>query len=180
MGDKNYDVVKMPDGKYWLAQNLDWLPDGVTLVTSSGEVPTSPAACYYNFADNDKGLLYNGYAIETINQLVPAGWHITHMSDFDGLFTVIGGNTADNIKKIRSTTGWLSVQGTDEYGLNIYPNGYRNVPPSQAFGSPKNAYLWTDTLDNNNFYRIRIEQSAQANNSLAARGNWYSVRLVKD
>lgn len=178
LGDKKYDVVKMPDGKYWLAQNLDWLPDGVTLVTSSDERPSTPAACYYNFSDNGKGLLYNGYAIETINQLAPDGWHIPHKSDYEDLFTAIGGNTVDNIKKIRSTSGWPSVQGTDNYGLNIYPNGFRTA--AGTFLSPTFSYIWTDTPQGTPYYRVKIEQETNAGMEPFGRTIYYSVRLVKD
>ena len=178
LGNKNYDVVKMPDGKYWLAQNLDWLPDEITLVTSSSESPASPAACYYNFADNDKGLLYNGYAIETINRLVPAGWHVPDKSDYEDLFAAVGGNTAANIKKIRSTSGWPSVQGTDDYGLNIYPNGHRTS--TNTFILPENAYLWTDSISGSSNYRVKIDQSASADIDAFGKSVYYSVRLVKD
>lgn len=178
LGDKTYDVVKMPDGKYWLAQNLDWLPDGVTLVTSSDQAPSAPAACYYNLSDNGKGLLYNGYALETINQLVPDGWRLPHSSDYENLFASIGGNTVTNIKKIRSTSGWSSIQGTDNYGLNIYPNGYRNS--SKFFVYPEYAYLYTDTKNGELGYRVKIEQNAVADFFTAAKTVYYSVRLVKD
>lgn len=178
LGDKQYDVVKMPDGKYWLAQNLDWLPDGVTLVTSSSEAPSTPAACYYGYTDNGKGLLYNGYSLETINQLVPAGWHIPHKSDYEDLFAAIGGNTTANLKKIRSTSGWPSIQGSDKYGLNIYPNGHRTS--TNTFLNPTYSYLWTDTLNDGNIYRVKIEQETNADITSFGKTVYYAIRLVKD
>jgi uncharacterized protein (TIGR02145 family) len=167
----------MPDGKRWLAQNLDWLPEGITLVTSSDQAPSAPAACYYNLSDNNKGLLYNGYALDLINQLAPNGWHIPHTSDYASLFNAIGGNTAANIKKIRSTSGWPSIQGTDNYGLNIYPNGYRNS--TNSFIYPEYAYLYTDTKDGELGYRVKIQQNTAADFYSAAKTVYYSVRLVK-
>lgn len=176
IGGKNYKIVTIGN-QVWTVENLDWLPGGIEFIDSGSETYTTPAACYYNFTDNGKGLLYNGYAIETINQLLPAGWRVPHKSDYDDLFTTIGGNTVANIKKIRSTSGWPSIQGTDDYGLNIYPTGHRS---GASWIGPDYAYLWTDSIQGSYYYRVKIEQNAVADITSFNKVIFYAVRLVKD
>ena len=124
IGDKVYNVVKMPDGKRWLAQNLDWVPNGVTLIRSAAEFVTDAPACsYYNYTNNGRGLSYNAQALNVISQSLPEGWRVASPDDWNTLMTAIGGNTVANLRKIRSTEHWPTSQGTDELGLNIEPNG---------------------------------------------------------
>ena len=177
LGNKKYKVVKMPDGKYWLAQNLDWLPDGILFVTSGNQQYNIAAACYYNYTNTGKGLLYNQYAVSIIKPLLQDGWRIALKSDFEGLFTAIGGNTANNLKKIRSTTGWPSVQGTDNYGLNIFPTGHRN---SSGFVLPQYAYMFTGTTSGTSFIRVKFDESAAADFATYSTAVFYAIRLVKD
>ena len=59
------------------------------------------------------------------NELNKFGCRLPTPSDFSSLITFLGGGT-DAVKKIRSTTGWVGTQGTNESGLNIQPLGYYN------------------------------------------------------
>ena len=85
IGGKDYNCVKMPDGKVWMAENLDFKFSGVDIGPSDS--PSSPSAWYYN---NDEatygidgtrkcGLLYNWHAVKHLNDhrstLCP-GWHV--------------------------------------------------------------------------------------------------------
>ena len=103
LGDKKYNVVKMPDGKYWLAEELDWLADGITLITSGNATYSIPAACYCNYVNTGLGLLYNKHAIALLGSILPVGWRISTENDWLNLLTSIGGNDSTHIAKLKSS-----------------------------------------------------------------------------
>ena len=181
LGDKKYNVVKMPDGKYWLAQNLDWLPDGILFVTSGTTQYSEPAASYYNYTNTGLGLIYNAYCISIINSLLPDGWRVTTETDWTNLFDSIGGNSAVNIVKLKSSAvseqgAWVTP-GTDIYGFDLRCTGYRTSVG--AFANPQTCYFYTSTNANNLYSRGMIEN----NSSCSFREfntQFYSIRLVKD
>ena len=176
IGDKLYKFVTIGD-QTWLAENLDFVPEGVELKTSGSDVPTTPMCCYYNYTPNDKGLLYNVYTFDAINQQIPSGWRLPTAYDYEILFRYIGGNTVDNIKKIRSTMGWPNTQGTDEYGLSLVPGGNRSS--NGLFITPTTCYLWTNTGEST-YSRISINDTSSAGISSFVKEICYSIRLIKD
>lgn len=97
---------------------------------------TTPAYCYYD-NDNQKGVLYNYFALET-NKLVPAGWHSVTGAEWnyiDSLGRALYNNAY--AKAMCSTTGWQASTVADTpgnspstnnaWGLNAKPNGYRDA-----------------------------------------------------
>lgn len=161
IGGKTYPTVVMPDGKEWLAVNLDYAYSGLSVPTSSASSVTSPQAMYYNYNESTYGwngykcgLLYNWYAVnymETNKATLFPGWHVATANEWDALGTAINGVGGSNIAgtKLKTQdgtfggnwpTGW---NGTDDYGFSVSPGGvfyssFKNV------GS--NAYFWTPTI----------------------------------
>ena len=176
IGDKVYNVVKMPDGKRWLAQNLDWIPDGVTMIHSASEYISSiPQCSYYNYTDNGRGLNYNYNAVNVISQSLPDGWRIANEDDWNLMLNSIGGNTVANLKKIRSTEYWPNTQGTDEFGLNLTPNG------DERWDMPGDGYLAAGIayIRVGNGRRVRLTDTG--NLAIADTNNttFLGIRLVK-
>jgi uncharacterized protein (TIGR02145 family) len=107
----------MPDGKVWLAENLDWKFDGLVFRdgTEGNDMDSSlePRAAYYNYDEstygaegNKYGLLYNWGAADYINDHwlelgLPEGWHVASPEEWQELFDSIG---EDAGKKLKSTT----------------------------------------------------------------------------
>ena len=177
IGGKTYKTAKIGD-QIWTIENLDFVPEGVELKTSGSNVPSTPMCCYYNYTPNDKGLLYNAYTFDAIKQQIPTGWKLPTTYDYETLFEYIGGNTVDNIKKLRSTTGWPNTQGTDAYRLSLVPNGNRGT--NGAFITPTTCYLWTNTGSTETYNRISINDTSSAGTSSFVKEICYSIRLIKE
>lgn len=190
IGGKKYKTVKMPDGKIWLAENLDFkfCKVGGTLGVSSSNT------WYYN---NDEttygwngykcGLLYNFYAVDLLNSnradLIP-GWHIPSSTEWDALFTAIGGisTASTKLKALDNsvTPSWPSSWGgTDDYDFSIIPGG-RITSSFENVGT--NSNFWTSTTyDSSKSYRINFGVGAAAeilSNGQLAWGLY--IRLVRD
>jgi len=96
---------------------------------------STPAYCYFN-NDNQKGILYNYYAIET-GKLAPTGWHSATAAEWNYLDSL--GRAQFNsayAKAMCATSGWQasevantpgnSQSTNNAWGLNAKPNGYRD------------------------------------------------------
>lgn len=186
IGDKTYRTVIMPDGKEWMAENLDYKADGITISTAEHPIttlPTTATAWYYN---NDEatygwegkkyGLIYNWYAVAA---LTIAGWHVPTYDEWTTLINSLGSNPGT---KGKSTTGWdRNGNGTDDYGFNVLPAGryYQGTGDAGLCG-----IFWSRSeYDNNHRSAWRSAFSYDSVNvscDAYLKVNGYSVRLVKD
>jgi len=107
---QTYRTVKMPDGKVWMAENLNYkTPEG--------------SWCY---DDNpDMGAQYGRlYTWEAAKAAAPDGWHLPTREEWSNLVKASGGDVAG--KKLKSASGWNKKgNGTDEYGFSALPGGTR-------------------------------------------------------
>ena len=186
IGGRSYRTVTI-NGVIWMAENLDFKASSIN-IGSSGS-PGTPAAWYYKNDEatygvngNKYGLLYNGHAVEYLNNnrsvLMP-GWHVPTRSEFNDLFNAVGGSSVAG-KKLKSTTGWSSGNGTDDFGFSVVPAGWR---ANGSFGSVGSmGRIWTATKDSvNNLFYGNFDTSDSANISTANPTNYvFSIRLVKD
>lgn len=154
------------DGKWWMAENLAYLPT----VSPSGDhsrydaLPDDSdyddAYCYvYGYEGNDVdeametpnysqyGVLYNRAAAVAFH---PAGWHLPSKAELASLTGLWG----DLGCHFRSTSGW-PINGDNLSGMNILPSAklswhYYSLPRTSFGGLGRVAYLWTtdETLDN--------------------------------
>lgn len=135
-----YEVVRIGN-QIWMASNLrtTHFNDGreIPHITDQEEwdytdISESPAFCFYqnDEANRDKyGALYNWFAAREPD-ICPEGWYVPSSSDWNELITFVG---ADAAAKLKSTSGWVDLdgnekpeyQGTDDYGFNALPAGYR-------------------------------------------------------
>ncbi len=192
IGGKKYKTIKMPDGKIWLAENLDFK---FCNVGGSG-TPTTPNAWYY---DNDGGtygwngykcgLLYNWYAVRWLedhkSELCP-GWHVPTRVEWEALATGIGGvSTAgtklkalDNSVTIGFPNGW---NGTDDYGFDVLPSGYYNKDDFNYIGDC--TYFWTlieSESESNKAYHAYFDKNAGMYQFLSEKDIGFPLRLVRD
>lgn len=112
---ETYKVVKLKDGKYWMAENLRYVPEGLT---PSNDLKNVAAGIYYpvkvndaktaaEFASDEETIKANGYlyqtetalglavnsiktvedakALEGIQGICPEGWHIPTLEDWHNL-----------------------------------------------------------------------------------------------
>jgi uncharacterized protein (TIGR02145 family) len=141
---KAYRTVKMPDGKTWMAQNLNYQPQ-------SGK-----SWCYDNNNSNcdQYGRLYDW---NTAKKACPAGWHLPTTKEWDNMMLAAGGKkgtVTDEMEegrydawlgvgmKLRSKTGWAveddcdECKGTDDYGFSVLPGGSKQ---GEIFGG---VFIW--------------------------------------
>ncbi len=123
--DVKYNVVKMKDGKWWMAQNLAYLPEGCTPATdltavtagvfapiqvnagqTAAEFTTDPAVVarngYLYQAEVALGLkvgdltsVADAQKLEAAQGICPKGWHIPTLQDIKGLVGKCAGETTN-------------------------------------------------------------------------------------
>ncbi len=173
IGGKKYLTAKIGN-QIWTAQNLDFLFSGVAL--NPGGEPTTPAAFVKNINTRCAyGLLYNWYAVNLLqtnkDSLIP-GWHLPTKSDFETLFSEIGG--INNALKL-CYTPWNG--GSDEYGFTLKPGGQYN---NGIYNEGGDGILWSQTQYNANEAYFFIVQSNVPNFAYYYKKYGYAVRLIKD
>lgn len=188
IGGRTYRTVTMPDGKTWLAENLDFKFSGCNI--GGRGTPSTPNAWYYN---NDEatygidgvrkcGLLYNWHAVKLLNdnrsELIP-GWHVSTTAEWDALANAVGGTSvAGTVLKAANVDWATSWGGTDDYGFGILPAGTYD---GSFYDVGSGAYFWTSAEYSSStaYYRYFGTGSSMASD-YSSKNNVYSVRLVKD
>ena len=185
-GGREYRCVTMPDGKVWMAENLDFLPDDGSIAKNPQGSPTTAAAWYYNrdeetygWEGKKYGLLYNWFAARA---LTIAGWHLPTSTEWNTLATACGGISTCGTG-LKSTRDWISGNGTDTWGFAGYPAGYYTSGFSDV---GKFAMFWTSTeyssdeYSSETAYNAYLFTGAQLLMRTNTQTQGYSVRLVKD
>jgi len=171
---KTYRTVFMPDGKWWMAENLNY-------VTPSGswEYGNDPA----------KGVLYGRlYDWNTAMVVAPPGWHLPTRQEWGDLAIAVGGTgpygeTGLAGQKLKSNNGWdENGNGTDDYGFSALPGGQRTSSTGNFRFAGSNGYWWTATVGGmSDAYSREMRNTLERLNEISnARGLGCSVRLVKD
>lgn len=174
-------------GKVWMAENLDYKYSGLTVGSSfSGgsnraNYPNNSEATYGRNG-NKYGLLYNRVAMlyleEHKSTLIP-GWHVPTWDELSALITAAGGASVAG-KRLKSTSGWSSGNGTDNYGFKAVPTGYVANDAFRNIGSKSGVFSVTPL---SGLYRILVFDSADSvatNSYSTAASDYYPIRLVKD
>ncbi len=199
------DFVPVKIGsQVWASQNLnvdhftngDIIPEAKTKKEwRYAKRHRQPAWCYY---DNDSvngkafGKLYNYYALADPRGLVPLGWHVPTLDEWNQLNYFLGERTA--AQKLKTTSGWIKnyslkfykgeTNGTDEYGWHAAPGGIRN-----GYGLFYNKGVvssWWVAPEKKEVGRIRWADITSAywkiylNFGLGAEGNGFYVRCLRD
>ena len=191
IGGRWYKTVQMPDGNIWLAQNLDYAWEGLTVGTSAYSRETQ-LANYYNNDENTYGwngkkcgLLYNAAAkryLETNKNTLIPGWHVASDGEWNALVTSVGENPGTKLKAIDNSidgnwpTGW---NGTDDYGFSVIPGGVRDPETYQYLNSM--ARFWTSSIVMTNYDRdYYLGTGSSVTRDYDETWDFYSIRLVKD
>ncbi len=124
-----YKTVKIGN-QIWMAENLRFLPQ----VDNKNSYEESRYYVYGYKGKNDSiaktteaykkyGVLYNDIASKHV---CPSDWHLPDTTEWNELLSVVGGvNIAGT--KLKSKNSWTkNGNGTDDYGFNVLPSGYRN------------------------------------------------------
>jgi uncharacterized protein (TIGR02145 family) len=146
---QTYKTVKIGD-QVWMAENLNYAYTGVPY-NYSGYTSDSTSWCYENDPANcaKYGRLYTwatamdsvgewstngegcGYRTECsptypVRGVCPKGWHLPDTTEWQSLFSAVGGKTAAG-KMLKSSSGWNSNgDGLDAFGFSALSAGYRD------------------------------------------------------
>ncbi len=178
----------------WMAENLSTRiyasGDSIEYVDSAdwGSNTTGAVAYYEDSAAYDSlyGSLYNWHATNNNKGLCPDGWSIPADSNWKSLKqSIVGSGVATNTtvgNTLKSEMLW-DPAGTNNFGFNALPGGYRQVDPILEFVNLGSyVYFWTSTEESSNkavtyyldknskdFFKIGLSQKLGA-----------SVRCIKD
>jgi uncharacterized protein (TIGR02145 family) len=164
---QSYDVVKI-GGLIWFAENLNFVTEGS--VCPEGD----------NRNCDKYGRLYTW---DDASTACPGGWHLPDSADFASLVVEAGGadfasGMAVAGEKLKSTGGWFKKgNGTDAFGFNALPAGYR---AEKYDGIGGYAYFWsaTATPDDLAYYLFLDFSSKAASMNAFPKGDFRSVRCV--
>ena len=195
VGDKIYDTVKIGD-QVWLAENLDFLPEGITLHNESpATADFSTAGAWY--CNNDKstaqsrgyGLLYNTMAVDYLEAnkatLFP-GWHVPTEADMNAL---VGDGTSARRNSMRKAVDWAGSSwdngaATNSTGFSAIPCGYiTNGTPPYYNAEGAGMEMWSCTVNGaGNRYYVPIGGAWTFYVNTHGNSAYFcgSVRLVKD
>ena len=189
IGSRTYSTVTIGN-QVWMAENLDWkfsdltFRDGVDGNEITNNVNLAQAAYYdydestYGVNGNKYGLLYNWTAVDYINNHlsalgVPSDWHVPTHAEWTALVSAVG---EDSGTKLKSTTGWSSGAGTDDYGFSAVPTGdWNNGFIDIGFY----AYFWTSEPSGSDAWCRFVYSGKNVQKRIQYRYHGFSVRLVK-
>jgi uncharacterized protein (TIGR02145 family) len=188
-----YDTVVIGT-QVWLRQNLrvTRFNDGtfIPLVTDSTEWTNtaSGSRCYYNndsaAYDTVYGALYNGYVINDISHICPAGWHVTTDAEWQEAESFLGGwDVAGGKMKETGTVHWITPNAgaTNSSGFTGLPGGMRDlVNIFSTLG--ENGLWWTTTAYNSStlWTTYLWNMSTGVDHNPAPKNYGLSIRCVRD
>lgn len=184
IGGRSYRTVTI-NGVIWTAENLDFKASEINIGPSGS--PSTPAAWYYKNDEstygvngNKYGLLYNAPAAKYLNNnrdILMPGWHVPSTEEWDALIDAVGGSSIAG-KKLKSSTGWSSGNGTDDFGFTAFPTGTRSSGSFQYLGSRTS--FWTSTESDSSSLNYRSFSTGDSSNTGFSSLDGRSIRLVKD
>ena len=189
--DYTYSLVAIGD-QCWFAENLR-----TTVYADDSSIPevtdnsawsglSTGARCDYN---NDAanvaayGRLYNWYAVTNVAGLCPNGWHVPTDGEWTALedyITAQGFNGTEGTA-LKSTSGWLSGWGTDNFGFSALPGGYRNYVDGVFNDAGGSVRWWSSSPSGGRaWYRGLLNFSPAITRSSYIPRTGYSVRCLRD
>ncbi|MBR2057736.1 MAG: fibrobacter succinogenes major paralogous domain-containing protein [Fibrobacter sp.] len=188
---QTYKTVKIGD-QWWMAENLNYKTDNSFCYKDKSANCTKYGRHYAwaaamdsvgTWSTNGKGCGYRMTCSPTypVRGVCPEGWHLPDTTEWNTLFTAVGGSSVAGTK-LKSTSGWTSNgNGTDAFSFSALPAGGSNDWGDFNFEG-FNAYFWSSTEDNHN-YACKVDLNHYNGNAML-RNNYKSyvfpVRCVKD
>jgi uncharacterized protein (TIGR02145 family) len=135
------------------------------------------------------GLCYNGFTVQDVRGLCPAGWHVPSNAEWQIMIDHLGGNDIAGGKlKARGTRDkgdglWNppNFNASNSSGFTALPAGHRN-PNGSFHEDGRSAYWWTSTNSSTESGTARgIEYYGEfMYDTQESYYNGYSMRCIKD
>ena len=180
---QSYDIVKIGD-LTWMAENLNY--------------KTEASVCPDGDSRNCKrlGRLYTWAEAKMV---CPEGWRLPTKADFAQLLAQPDAGAPDAVSNkvgaaLKAKDGWFKKgNGTDEFGFNALPAGYRSAVSKADDGAVTGgkfdgiggyAYFWSadedaENPESNAFYLFLSFSSDAASLNSFAKEDYRSVRCVR-
>jgi uncharacterized protein (TIGR02145 family) len=166
---KSYRTVRMPDGKRWMAENLNYR--------------TGKSRCYGDKEPNCEkfGRLYDWKTAKTV---CPSGWRLPSSGEWDTLSIVCGENKAGRALKSKDGWNWhydedVSGGGTDVYGFSALPGGQLHTKTFISAGNNGDWWTATNASDDEAYFVYMMYSSNNMWIYTNDKTHSYSVRCVK-
>ena len=188
---QTYKTVKIGD-QWWMAENLNYETDNSFCFKDSAEYCEKYGRLYTwaaamdsagTWSTNGKGCCYGSTCSPTfpVRGICPEGWLLPTKSEFETLFTAVGGQSTAG-KVLKSQTGWYgSGNGTNAFGFSALPAGNR-FNDGSFYSDGNYAYFWSST-EYNSYFAYYIPLHYSYDNAYLRTNDKYlgfSVRCVKD
>lgn len=184
--DKQLYRVVTIGSQTWMAENLNYKVENSWCGGGSGATEGDCAMygrLYTWAAVVDKSEDECGYGhdchLDTgrLQGICPDGWHVPSYSEWDILYTELGGiSTCGRV--LRSKTGWEYVEaGTDSVGFSVLPAGIR-APNGYFDDKGEYAYMWSATEYDD--FQAYIALPGSGARGYSNKSNALSVRCLKD
>ena len=193
-----YRVVTIGE-QTWMAENLNYKTEN-SWCGGGSDVDEGDCSKYgrlYTWAAAiDSAKLYKDKSIDcgygktcilpdTVYGVCPPGWHLPDTTEWNKLFTAVGGKSTAG-KKLKSQTGWknykgTSGNGTDAYGFSAFPAGGRR-DSGDFYAEGNSAYFWSATEYDSYYayYMVLYHYSELAFLSNIDKSYAFSVRCLEN
>ena len=147
--------------------NQTWMSRNLAINDGQGGIYTHQMTYYLEY-------YYTLDAAIRVANSIP-GWHLPSAAEWDTLANTVGSSTAGT--KLKSTYGWTTGAGTDDYGFTAFPSGrwYNSSPQFRDIGT--RAIFWTSSSDYNRGFD---EGATMRYFDLNKKNSAFTVRLIKD
>ena len=201
---KSYKTVVI-GSQTWMAENLNYADtvnypgmkgrnwcykDSLDSCAKYGRLYTWAAAMDSagTFSTNGKNCGYGDSCSPTypVRGICPEGWHLPKITEFNRLFTAVGGiSTAGNM--LKSRTGWYNNgDGTDDFGFSALPVGrrdkYGDIYGNFYYEHGDYALFWiaSEYSISSGWIAYLSSDSESAGFTFGTKNYGYSVRCVKN
>ena len=159
---KTYKTVKMPDGKTWMAENLNYNAKG--------------SMCYDNKSANCQkyGRLYTWDAAV---DACPVGWRLPSADEFERLLANAGSSDKEKSLNLRAGS-WK--RGEDKFGFSALPAGIYSSYSKKFYSLGGYADFWSSTEGSSNGAYDLVVSDGGANVYSGDKADGLSVRCLKD
>ncbi|SHK36869.1 fibrobacter succinogenes major paralogous domain-containing protein [Fibrobacter sp. UWB12] len=196
---QTYKTVKIGD-QWWMAENLNLETSNSFCWGNNPEKCEQYGRLYPWSAVMDSAAVWSangvncGYGhdcnpVYPVSGLCPAGWHVPTFNEWRTLFGAVGGTQnatylydTDNAgKKLRSSGNWHYFAGTDSYGFNVVPAGYKG-DQGAYYNEGREACFWTSSEERwYHAFSVNLREFEDGvGTGLWSKVYGSSVRCVKD
>ncbi|MDR2583746.1 MAG: hypothetical protein LBC75_09725 [Fibromonadaceae bacterium] len=193
----DYNKVVMPDGKTWMAENMNCVVAGSRCYGEGGREISYDKNGYHTTTLSNAEIKANCakygrlYDWEAAMKVCPNGWHLPSYDEWTTLINYVGGEDIAG-KKLKTKDGWsynldgkiIYGKGTDDYGFSALPGGFGDSNGDFTSGS-SGGWWWSATMsDDSNICYLSLDYKDDdayklCNTSLNSNKVLFYVRCVQ-